>query len=431
MQSLIGLLNHYGYIVLFVSLTIELIAFPLPGEVLMTYCGFLIREQKLNWILSILAASCGVILGVTLSYFIGRSLGAPFFEKYGHYVHMDGKRLDRVSNWFKRYGNKLLVITYFIPGIRHITGYFSGLTKISYKRFAINAYIGAFIWTATFISLGKVLGASWEKYSTIIKKYLIIGCLLTVLLIGIIYIYKKYRHKIHKDTIKLLSNGARIFHSLGKMKAAIAGAAAAFILFLGFVIGLVQDFIAHEFGQFDEIVQYLVMNIFDKDWNYVMNIFKSASDIRTLMMVSVLIAIWILVKGINKIHEIKFLIFLLIGAEFLGGLLRLIFHRLGPVSLSQNVMSQYTFPSSEALMCIVIYGFLSYMVTRHAKKTWFSKITAILSFMISILVAISLIYFNLEYPSDVTAGFVFGGVWLSLNIILLEVYRILPEIRFS
>jgi membrane-associated phospholipid phosphatase len=94
-------------------------------------------------------------------------------------------------------------------------------------------------------------------------------------------------------------------------------------------------------------------------------------------------------------------------------------------------MRQYTFPSSEALMCIVIYGFLSYMTARHAKKSWFKTLIVSLSLLTCALVALSLIYLNLEYPSDVAAGFVFGGVWLSLNIILLEVYRILPEIKLS
>jgi hypothetical protein len=37
LQYITGLFNHYGYIVLFVALTLELIAFPTPGETLMTY----------------------------------------------------------------------------------------------------------------------------------------------------------------------------------------------------------------------------------------------------------------------------------------------------------------------------------------------------------------------------------------------------------
>jgi membrane protein DedA with SNARE-associated domain len=151
-QYITGLFNHYGYIVLYVALTLELIAFPTPGETLMTYCGFLVFQGKLNWGISIIVAVLGVISGITTSYFIGRSLGTPFFKKYGSYIHLGPERLDKTSEWFKKYGNGLLVITYFIPGIRHITGYFSGVTKIPYKKFALNTYVGAFIWTGTFIS---------------------------------------------------------------------------------------------------------------------------------------------------------------------------------------------------------------------------------------------------------------------------------------
>ncbi len=71
MHSVIGLINHYGYIILFSALVLELIAFPLPGELMMTYCGFLVYQSKMNWIISILVATTGVILGITISYFIG------------------------------------------------------------------------------------------------------------------------------------------------------------------------------------------------------------------------------------------------------------------------------------------------------------------------------------------------------------------------
>jgi membrane protein DedA with SNARE-associated domain len=89
---------------------LELIAFPLPGEALMTYCGYIIYEQKMNWSISILISALGVGIGITLSYFIGKVLGIAFFEKHGHYIHMDKTRLDNISKWFEKYGSKLLVI---------------------------------------------------------------------------------------------------------------------------------------------------------------------------------------------------------------------------------------------------------------------------------------------------------------------------------
>jgi membrane protein DedA with SNARE-associated domain len=48
MNFVTDLFNQYGYLVLFAALMLELIAFPTPGETLMTYCGFLVFQGKLN-----------------------------------------------------------------------------------------------------------------------------------------------------------------------------------------------------------------------------------------------------------------------------------------------------------------------------------------------------------------------------------------------
>ena len=201
MKFIIELFNNYGYIVLLIALMLELIALPLPGEALMTYCGYVIYEGKMNLAISILIATLGVCIGITLSYFIGKILGVAFFEKYGHYIHMDKKSLDKISIWFEKYGNKMLIIAYFIPGVRHVTGYFSGIIKVSYKKFAVNAYIGALIWTTTFITLGRVLGASTEKYHSLLKKDILIGIIIIAISTIIIYLYKNYKQKIFKVAI--------------------------------------------------------------------------------------------------------------------------------------------------------------------------------------------------------------------------------------
>ncbi len=198
MGFVIELFNNYGYAVLLIALILELIAFPLPGEVLMTYCGYVIYEGKMSLIISIIIATSGVCIGATLSYFIGRILGESFFKKHGHYVHMDKNRLDKISIWFEKYGKKLLVVAYFIPGIRHFAGYFSGISEMSYKKFSVNAYIGALIWTTTFISLGKFLGLNWHAYHGILKKYLLIGILIFIIIAISIYLYKSHKERILK-----------------------------------------------------------------------------------------------------------------------------------------------------------------------------------------------------------------------------------------
>lgn len=429
MHFIITLIDHYGYIILFSALVLELIAFPLPGEVMMTYCGFLVFEMKMNWMASILVATTGAILGITISYFIGDMLGYKFFHKHGHYIHLGPDKLDKTSVWFKRYGNKLLIIAYFIPGVRHITGYFSGITKISYKKFASNAYLGAFIWSATFISLGKVLGPNWEEFHTYVTRYLLIGSLIIGCILIIIYSFRNHKPQIIEFTYKLFDRTMRIFHSLGRIKIAIACVGVAFLGLSALFIGITQDFLAHEFDQFDTIVTYLVKSIFTENWRYMMDLFDNITSLKMLIILTICIIALIMMRGIDRFLEIIFIFLAIWGGEVLQAILRLIFRRLGPSGLSLIGTIKYTFPSKQALMAIVVYGFVCFIILRHTKQAWFGTASVGITIIICFLGGLSPLFYRTQYPSDVYAGYVFGGVWLTLNIVLLEVYRILPKIK--
>ncbi|MEN8078305.1 DedA family protein [Clostridioides difficile] len=147
--------------------------------------------MKIGEVLCIIVSTLGVIFGVTLSYFIGRKFGVKFFNKYGKYIHLGPEKIKKVNKWFDKYGNKLLIFTYFIPGVRHITGYTAGTTNLSYKKFSVNAYLGAFIWVTTFISLGKILGDNWNNINKYIGSYLIFGIFILIVILEISILLNK------------------------------------------------------------------------------------------------------------------------------------------------------------------------------------------------------------------------------------------------
>ncbi|WP_245602114.1 DedA family protein [Peribacillus kribbensis] len=217
MANITAYIDQFGYIVLFVALLLEMIAVPLPGEVLMSYSGFLVYQQHLNWIISILVAGVGTSIGMTLAYWIGYKLGPPFFKKHGHRFHMGPERIKNTSRWFSKHGNKLLIIAYFIPGVRHITGYFSGLTRLPFRIYALYAYGGAFLWVTVFITLGKILGPQWEQFHASAKKYLIIGSAMAVIILVVFFIYKKYKQKIKNFAIQLINTALNVFHACEKV----------------------------------------------------------------------------------------------------------------------------------------------------------------------------------------------------------------------
>lgn len=416
-----GLMDHYGYYVLGIALMLELLALPLPGEVLMTYTGLLIFQGHLNWMFSIVIAGCGASLGMSLSYWIGFKLGTPFFEKHGAKIHFGPDKLQKTSDWFERYGNKLLIIAYFIPGIRHFTGYFSGVTRMPFRTYMLYAYPGAFLWTGTFISLGKILGPKWEQFHHTITKYLLMAGVIAALLFVVIYLFKRYREQIYSSTAKRVSEGVKIFHSFGKVRFLLLASFGVFLTLFILMAGLVQDFLANEFADFDDVTTYIILILFEDQsvWNPWMTDFAYLSSIPVLLTITGLTMVWILFKSHDRFLEIGFMLFVLVGGELWDEGLRRLFHRTGP----ENLVG--TFPSEQTLITLIFLGFAMFLLVRHLEVTWVRTGVVFLVLAVSFLVGLSRIYFNIQYPSDVVAGYVFGGVWLSLNVILLEIFRLI------
>lgn len=273
--------------------------------------------------------------------------------------------------------------------------------------------------------MGKILGNNWEQYHSIIKRYLIIGSLNIFIILIVIFVYRKYKQQIIDFTVSLLKNAYEIFNSFGKIKAMMAIFAVAFLGLSALVIGTTQDFLAHEFKQFDTIVSLLVKIIFTENWRHLMNIFDIATSLKTLILLTTSLILLIFIRGIDTLLEIKFSFFVIWGGEVLQSALRLIFRRLGPAGISLPEAIKFTFPSRQSFMAVVAYGFLSFIILRHTKRNWIRTISIIMAIFICFVISLNPLYYQIQYPSDVYAGYVFGGVWLTLNIILLEVNRIL------
>lgn len=210
------LLDAYGYLILFFSLWFEMLGLPLPGEMLMTYTGLIVYNGSLSWPLSVAIGGAGATIGMTLAYWIGYRFGNPFFEKYGSKFHFGPEKLNSVSGWFGRYGNKLLFIAYFIPGVRHITGYFAGTTRLPFRQFAAYAYSGAIFWVILFISLGTCLGPKWEQYHDTISLYMLAFGLSSAIAVLLLSLFRKVRPLLRHRAAAQLQKAVRYDRTIGQ-----------------------------------------------------------------------------------------------------------------------------------------------------------------------------------------------------------------------
>jgi membrane protein DedA with SNARE-associated domain/membrane-associated phospholipid phosphatase len=405
---------------------LELIIIPIPNEILMSYVGFVVYQGKLNLYLTILFGGLGGIIGVTISYWIGYKLGVPFFYKYGTKIHMGPEKIDKISKWNEKYGKRLLLFCYFIPGVRHLTSLFSGITKVPFKGYALYAYIGVYLWVGTFITLGKIFGPKWAQFHNESKTFILIACLLIAFVYLVYYLIKSNRDKIIDNLVLLFEYTFKRFHSFLKIKVLIFTIGIVFIGLFSFMIGLIQDFIENEFNQFNTITTTIIFYLFDDTWKAFMTKLNLLVSWQSLLAVGCLTLLSIFSMGKNKLLELQYYLIGIIGAVGFGKGLHLLFSK---IAGSKIVGS--TFPSEQTLITIVIFVFCMYTIVRHCKSIVVNMIVVLLAILSLVFIATSRIYLGLQYPSDLVAGYVFGGVWVSLMILLIEISRLLNLIKLS
>lgn len=185
------IIAHYGYISIFVILGIGIIGLPVPDEVLLAYLGFLTSSGHMQFTLVFLFAFLGALCGISLSYLLGARLGEPFLRKYGSKLLIKEKTIGRANNLFHKYGTGVLLVCYFIPGVRHVAAYIAGVSDYPYRRFAKIAYFGAFLWVSVFLIIGNRLGSKWDAVEAHLRSYgFLVLAAAAIAALGI-YLYKK------------------------------------------------------------------------------------------------------------------------------------------------------------------------------------------------------------------------------------------------
>lgn len=195
-ETLSNLLINYGSLILFLLLILGIVALPIPEETLMIFAGVLMSKGILHILPTVLAAYAGSICGITFSYLLGKTVGIYLIHKYGGWIGITEKQLNSAKNWFHHFGKWALFIGYFIPGVRHFTGFSAGTSNLEFRPFALFAFSGAILWSSTFLSIGYFFN-KWcaEFFETLeISGGTLVTIGIIVLLIGS-FIFHKCKNK--------------------------------------------------------------------------------------------------------------------------------------------------------------------------------------------------------------------------------------------
>ena len=152
-----GLLD-LGYPGIVVLMAIESSILPLPSELVMPPAGYWVAKGEMNAVVAVACGVLGSILGALANYGLAHWLGRGFVRRFGRYIFVSAKALDRSERYFAAHGEISTMMGRMLPVIRHLISIPAGIARMSLPKFIVYTGLGAFIWCSILTWIGYFLG---------------------------------------------------------------------------------------------------------------------------------------------------------------------------------------------------------------------------------------------------------------------------------
>ncbi|QQG48044.1 MAG: DedA family protein [archaeon] len=157
--ALLDFMRTYGYLGLFVLMTLESASLPIPSEVILPFAGVLAYLGAIGFWEGVVVATLGALVGALVDYYLAKALGRRFVLAMLKSFGMGKSGLDRAEGWFERSGRWTVLAARFVPGLRSVISLPAGLFRMGLLEFVVLTAVGCVVWNAALIYAG-VLAAT-------------------------------------------------------------------------------------------------------------------------------------------------------------------------------------------------------------------------------------------------------------------------------
>jgi membrane protein DedA with SNARE-associated domain len=172
-------------------MAIESSVLPLPSELVMPPAGYLAARGQMNAVLAVAAGTVGSVLGALVNYGLALYVGEPLLRKYGKYVLISSRSLDKTEAYFRRHGEISTLIGRLLPVVRHLISIPAGVSRMRLSKFVGFTALGAGIWCAILTYLGWLIGKHGQQVEAVIGSY-VHHTLLTYILPAVLILLAGY-----------------------------------------------------------------------------------------------------------------------------------------------------------------------------------------------------------------------------------------------
>jgi membrane-associated protein len=191
-KHLAMLVQNYGpwiYAILFAIIFCEtgLVITPfLPGDSLLFIAGALAATGGMDVHIVVVVLIIAAVLGDAVNYQVGAWLGPRIF-KDDNARYLKKAHLDKAHAFYEKWGGAAIILARFTPFLRTYVPFVAGMSRMSYRKFALYNITGGVVWVASLTYLGYFFGnIPWVKAN---QGFMVIGIVIVSLipvLIGVI-----------------------------------------------------------------------------------------------------------------------------------------------------------------------------------------------------------------------------------------------------
>jgi membrane protein DedA with SNARE-associated domain len=160
-----------GYPGIVVLMAIESSVLPLPSELVMPPAGYLAAKGQMSSVVAIAAGTLGSVIGALVNYGLALYVGEPLLRRYGKYVLISSRSLNRTEAFFRRHGEISTLIGRLLPVVRHLISIPAGVSRMNLPRFIGFTALGAGIWCGVLTYLGWLIGRHGQQVEAVIGSY--------------------------------------------------------------------------------------------------------------------------------------------------------------------------------------------------------------------------------------------------------------------
>lgn len=165
--ELVGSGGYWGVVLL---MAVQSACIPIPSEVILPLAGVALvhtlgmtqMQVQMQLVLLATVASLASNLGSIPAYWVGARGGRPMVERYGRWLLLSQRDLDRVDHFFAHYGSITVLVGRMLPIIRTFIAFPAGVAKMNQARFHIYTFVGSWPWCYALAYVGVRLGDSFR-----------------------------------------------------------------------------------------------------------------------------------------------------------------------------------------------------------------------------------------------------------------------------